>query len=473
VGTRNDDISLILAKAKKQGFLPDVSDNEVDVLQQEAQGLFDDDNVLVTAKRTTRALRHTGLSILPGPPTATRPAYFERFFTDAGRCTRLRHVATSEITDLSLVYGNYGSADAEPNSAIKVRASVEYPTGSYYSAHFTGEDTNRDVTIAPGAFVNTQPVAIRIPKGAIFYTNTLVVPVTVGGQYPGGGLIVSTTSTTEKCSVGTTDYTLATNPGTGSDQFAYGPVAICGISSEKVTVYSLLGDSISVGTGDSQINSTYENGFLVRALNYKYPYLHGGANGEAAYNWDEADNTDIKRHRYRSLLVGQADVVIQEHCTNDFGNANRTYTQLQLSLISSWTQFALRGAKVYQTTCTPRTTSTDSWATLGNQTPVNARFGPEAGAGSDRQIFNTWLRDGAPILNGAPVATASYADGTVRAGSKNHPLTGVIDSASVVETYNVSTNNWVWKVASTTDGIHPNAASHALMATVVQTTLNL
>jgi lysophospholipase L1-like esterase len=40
VGTRNDDISLILAKAKKQGFLPDVSDSEVDMLEIEARTLY-------------------------------------------------------------------------------------------------------------------------------------------------------------------------------------------------------------------------------------------------------------------------------------------------------------------------------------------------------------------------------------------------------------------------------------------------
>ena len=43
MGTRNDDISLILAKAKKQGFLPDVSDSEVDILSAEASEIFKSD----------------------------------------------------------------------------------------------------------------------------------------------------------------------------------------------------------------------------------------------------------------------------------------------------------------------------------------------------------------------------------------------------------------------------------------------
>lgn len=40
---RNDDISLILAKAKKQGWLPDVSDVELDILEREAHTIFNGD----------------------------------------------------------------------------------------------------------------------------------------------------------------------------------------------------------------------------------------------------------------------------------------------------------------------------------------------------------------------------------------------------------------------------------------------
>ena len=412
-----------------------------------------------------RATRHRGLSVLPGPVAATRSSFFERALTDAGRSTRLKHVATEEIIDLSLVYGNYYGFDVEPNSAIKVRASVEYPSGTFYKAHFTGEDINRDVTITPGSFTNTQPIAIRIPKGATFYTNTLVVPVTSGGQYPAGGLIVGAAAVGEKCNPNSaTDYTTTANPGTGTDQFGYGPVAVCAINGGLVPSVGIVGDSISVGAGDATINSGYENGFLVRALNSKFPYINVGHNGESGGNWGEASATDIGRHRYRGPLVASCDYIIQEHATNDFGNNNKTGAQTQVSLISSWYQLSARDGRVYQTTCTPSTTSTHSWATTITQTPVNARLGPETGAGSDRQIFNTWLRDGAPILNGVAVATGSNTAGTVRVGSVGHPLSGVIDSAAAVEVFDDTNKVWCYKPGWTTDGIHPTSAGHIAMA---------
>lgn len=48
MGIYNDDISLKLAKAVKQGFLPDVYDSEVDILREEAVKLFNGDIVFDT-----------------------------------------------------------------------------------------------------------------------------------------------------------------------------------------------------------------------------------------------------------------------------------------------------------------------------------------------------------------------------------------------------------------------------------------
>jgi lysophospholipase L1-like esterase len=61
VGTRNDDISLILAKAKKQGFLPDVKDEEVDILTAEARNIFTDDPSFVTAFNTLKVTNSAAL----------------------------------------------------------------------------------------------------------------------------------------------------------------------------------------------------------------------------------------------------------------------------------------------------------------------------------------------------------------------------------------------------------------------------
>lgn len=49
MGTRNDDFSLILAKAKMSGFFPDVKNSELDAIQAYADALFADDKSLNSA----------------------------------------------------------------------------------------------------------------------------------------------------------------------------------------------------------------------------------------------------------------------------------------------------------------------------------------------------------------------------------------------------------------------------------------
>lgn len=78
MGTRNDDMSLILTKAKKQGFLPDVYDSEVDMLGIEAKKLFADDNTISYASQLgIRRLKgytrkyNTEPTLMASPPTVS------------------------------------------------------------------------------------------------------------------------------------------------------------------------------------------------------------------------------------------------------------------------------------------------------------------------------------------------------------------------------------------------------------------
>ena len=64
MGTRNDDISLILAKAKKQGFLPDVYDSEVDLLEIEARKMFGTDSV--TTSNLHSSVRRSASTVFLG-----------------------------------------------------------------------------------------------------------------------------------------------------------------------------------------------------------------------------------------------------------------------------------------------------------------------------------------------------------------------------------------------------------------------
>lgn len=131
----------------------------------------------------------------------------------------------------------------------------------------------------------------------------------------------------------------------------------------------------------------------------------------------------------RSAIMAKCDYVIVGEGTNDIASG-MTLAQYQPKALAIATWFSATGIKVYFGTIPPRTTSTDSWATLANQTV--------AASEAQRLAINEWLR-------------------TIPA-----PITGILDVAAAVET------SGKWNVGTTADGIHPKAAGYDAIATALE-----
>jgi hypothetical protein len=105
------------------------------------------------------------------------------------------------------------------------------------------------------------------------------------------------------------------------------------------------------------------------------------------------------------------------------------------------------GQKKYLTTLTPQSASTDSWATLVNQTPHNP--------------------------GGEQARRAAHND-NIRAGAVSG-FDGYLDVASILES---SVNSDLWVVngsanyAEAGDGLHPNAAGNDLVGTYINANLS-
>jgi hypothetical protein len=147
VGTRNDDISLILAKAKKQGFLPDVSDSEVAILSTEAQNLFGSDNVI------------------PSPPSLVHYDIFDRADGSPGTApsgqTYITHQTNNQlpkIVNKQLVSQSQdGTSTGSGYIAVNFskRPSVLTERGLIFG---TGSGQNSSMSIVCGGREDGQPV---------------------------------------------------------------------------------------------------------------------------------------------------------------------------------------------------------------------------------------------------------------------------------------------------------------------------
>lgn len=376
-----------------------------------------------------------------------------------GGTAKLNHIATRSFYGVRLVYVNWksGTANTEQNGAndITVRAAVEPAGNLVIPITFGG---NRTVVISPGGTAISDPVGIEVTKGATFSTRTFV-QVSTGQTFPINN--IPTASSGEGNNYGTTvgadltDVGAASLTGIGTNQLVFGPAAILGqVIDPDRPVIGILGDSIFGGTGDS---SFAFGGLAQRALNNNYSFQKVTFPGEALKGWLGSSGYGETRCRRVGLLA----LVGCTHIVTDYTVNSLATTTIQADAVKAWRVMAkIAPGQVFVTTLTPQTTTTDGWATTGNQAIQYP---------SDREprrlAFNAWIRDGAPInASDVPQSVGATGAGIVRFGEAGHPVRSFFEVADLAET---ARNSGIWKAGYTSDGTHPNATGHAALAAAI------
>ncbi|SFV28535.1 Lysophospholipase L1 [Devosia crocina] len=375
--------------------------------------------------------------------------------SNKGLSARNHHRARGAVTEIAMVLPNWyversGAKFEYPNVAGSiVGASVEYPAGTFHRLKF--DDAVRGL-VPGGSYLVSDFLALNIPDGAEFWTNiwvsagaTVIFYNGATGQVAGNG---------ERANVGTgelPDYTLAPHTGT-AQSFGFWPLALLGRTRGKAT--AIFGDSLGEGVGDSADASDHV-GMIARALGNHHGYVNLSQSGDRL-------QLALQSHSKRLSVLAYVRNAVSSLGLNDIGSG-RSLVQVQSDMLAFWRILASRmpaGGRVFQTTITPSTTSTDSFATLANQAPSPGFV--LSGAGT-RERLNDWLRDGAPIVTGVSAAPGAAA---IRAGEDGHPLSAVFDVADQVES---ARNSGRWKVDGTagkwtTDGIHPSTYGYAAIS---------
>jgi lysophospholipase L1-like esterase len=341
--------------------------------------------------------------------------------TDTGAMTRVSQAAPYRMTEIALGYANVvsmGSREVAGPNPITVRCAVEY-NGVFYPLYLRG---SRDAVIAPGGYAEFEPVFVDVPKGATYYVRTLVT-VDAGGKWP-YGVYTGAAYLGDGVEQGTgiTDKT-TTGVVTGSNNYAYGPASIRALRIDGTSDVAAVGDSIAYGLGDS-----IDRGTIVRSLDGKLPLRNLGYPGAQASDF-------IGRYAgLRLRLARGASHWIVMFGTNDI-SAGKSAQQVKDDLLAVYRLGETLGVRVWAGTIPPRTTSTDSWVSTGNQT--------KAATEAVRVEVNDWVR-------------------TIPS-----PLAGVFDTADGWET---SRNSGIWKPGITGDGVHPNGNGADAGAAMIDTT---
>lgn len=329
---------------------------------------------------------------------------------------RSRHMAMDNITSLQLVFTNwYVGSNAEPNrgAAATYRAAVEYPAGTYTQVTFSGSAAG---LVADGGTLVSDPVAVTIPRGAVFFVRAHQYS-TAGVLFSGGAGANNNTGvvpTSGESFIYGTDIADSTMGGSFNNQAAavhFKPAAIIGRTT-RPTVF-LAGDSrMNNGRTYDSVNDTYAlTGEIDRSIGKMFATINAAQGGESLAG-------AVNNYTKRLALSQYCSHVVCEYGINDFA-ASRTASQVLGSVVTFVGMFG--GKPVYQSTISPYSTSTDAWATTANQTTHASN--------AERVSFNNSIRRGA-------------------AG-----IAGCLEVADQVES---ARDSGIWKAGYTADGLHGN-----------------
>lgn len=388
---------------------------------------------------------------------------------------RFAHKAGVACTDIQLVFGswytNYPTtpiADVDPSATVTFSAAIEDAAGNVYRVLF--EDGSATKTLAGGAIVTTKPLPIDLAVGDTFYTRVYISAGTAyANRGTGLGSVGGYTATTDLTATGAgaVGTTLALN--------GFDAMCILGTptGSGRPKSVAIQGDSIAAGIGDGAFVG-YDIGYLPQ--NGANVYYCGGGwpqralSGNAgsillAQQGDSIGNFVANAGHFRRGSLSQyARFALLEYGRNDL-TALQTPAAIQANLLAQAKANVLKGLYgSIVTTLTPYTSSTDNFASTGNQTTVSS-----TGEGY-RVTHNTWVRAGCPIINGAAVAVGT--PGALTAGQSGHPILGYIDVAAAVES---GTNSGLWKAAArqVTDAAITNGSGTLTSATANFTSADL
>ena len=370
--------------------------------------------------------------------TTTSFATFDSSFTAPSTSVH-NHQLAIDCSDLRLVlpWGwtlNNTTTSIELLSAagFPVKASLQIGT-AVYPITFNGP---RAATCDPSGRLISDPITGLFLKGTQVKARVLIGTIS-GGQYPvtrtttGPGIAPAYTGGGYTKNADLTDVNTAPSSADASATL-FGCALMGRPLAANPFVLAAVGDSIGEGQGDTG-GTGYS--WVTRATAANAPLFRITKPGAYAQAMAALPS-------YSLPMVGGASHAVVMLGTNDLLNTTRTVAQITGDLTTIYRMCLAEGAKVVGCTLPPRTSSTDAYATTGNQTVAGQGF--TGGASSKRSQINAWIRAGG----------GGY-------------LSGHIETADACET---SRDSGLWRVdlgAPTTDGIHPSSVIHAAMAAAV------
>lgn len=335
--------------------------------------------------------------------------------------SRSFHIARDDITSLQIVLANWfvawasspsDGSEANAGAEATLTASIEYPAGTFTQVRWGGATSYAQ---PDGETTVSDAVTLAIPRGAQFWVRVFRI-CSAGILYTSFG-VASQVDGMEYGGAEITDKTTSGTVASGAGNGFYPCAIIAQTRRPSVIAY---GDSITLGVQDAVNDGSADLGQFTRSLGPSFAYINAGIGGDRA-------QTFASGHAKRSPLAAYASHIICGFGRNDIA-IGRTGAQVLADLQTIYALFP--GKPVFQSTTVPWTTSSDSWATVTNQTADASE--------AQRLILNRAIRAVPPGLAGY-FDVANALESSPDSGRWATPPGGTTGA----------------DVASTTEGVHP------------------
>jgi len=348
---------------------------------------------------------------------------------------RSEHTARERLTAMQLLYCNwYATINNEISGTGQMQllgVSVEYPAGTFTPVTFGGAST---YSIEAGAEVVSDPVnSLDIPEGAMYWVRQRISWPTGKNLYVLSGITTGRTQFQAGASpAAVPDYVLGGGDWTvqpvGSSNMV-SPAAVLQMSTRpSIGIY---GSSTPTGTGDTgTVAGALANagGYISRAFGAKYAVSNIAVGGDSIEGFLSHGAKRVALSKYFT------DIIISNGM-NDIYVTNRTAVATITRYNTLIKQFTDLGKLVYTCLHQPR----------------------NGGA---------WTSDAGQVIDTTKEAYRLELQAAIKAGLTG--VSGYIDALAASETVtNPESGLWISSPVSTTDGIHMNAPTHALAATLV------
>lgn len=293
---------------------------------------------------------------------------------------------------------------------------------------------NVNMTVAASLSVNKSDVIpdLVIPAGAAFWEWTSLVSAT--GTVPAMELPASPVA------LGLPDGNRASggfNSGqtvpASANTTTLGALAFGGtVRAANARSFISTGDSILFGQGDvSSVGTKGGSGYIARGLDPQFPLFKIAKGGAAGFNIVN-DSAGSKTWWANIMAAITFTDYINEHGGGDLRQAGQTAATV---LATQQSLYGILGAgkRIYETTKTPRTDSSDSWTTVAGQNPKTD------GGWSELATLNNAIR-------ALPIG-----------------VTGVVEAADAGMSARDS-SRWKAPPAAALDGVHPRSIMAATLA---------